>query len=210
MANGELKPLKGVPAAFANVQEKINEIIESLTPLLKLQGAGGIKITPSQSNVIFSWVGGETGGDGEPVDNRPKYPLDLTLIDSGGSFTGTFRPGYVNGLIPSNYLSLGGISKTGTVYIELNVTLSNAEVQTASFSASGSPPPAFPTNMSTPPTSLAILTHVVVDGIVFRVLGPGNPWLTVSAIFETDKTGSISPGEKSTNVWYSYSLTTVA
>lgn len=138
------------------------------------------------------------------------HPLDLSLINAGATLTGTFRPGVVNGLIPSNYLSLAGIAKTGLVYIGLNVTLTNAAVQTATFAASGSPPPAFPTSMGVPPTALTILTHVVLDGAAYRVIGPGNPWLTPAPIFETDKAGTISPGEKSTDVWYSYSLTTVA
>lgn len=144
------------------------------------------------------------------IASATRYPLDLTLADAGATYTGTFRPGVVNGLIPSNYLSLTGISKTGLVYIGLGVTLTNAEVQTATFAQGASAPSAFPTSMGVPPTALTILTHVVLDGFVYRVIGPGNPWLTPSAIFETDKAGTISPGEKSTDVWYSYSLTTVA
>jgi hypothetical protein len=143
-------------------------------------------------------------------ESSTNYPLDLSLIDQGGSYEGVFRAGVINGLIPSNYLSLTGISKTGVVYIVLGVTLSNAAVQTASFSTSGSAPPAFSTSMGVPPTSLELLTHVVVDGIVFRVLGPGNPWLTPVVVFETDKTGSLSFGERPTDLWYSYSLTTIA
>lgn len=138
------------------------------------------------------------------------YPLDLTLTDAGATFTGTFRPGHVNGLIPSNFLSLTGIAKTGTVYIKIDVTLTNAAVQTAAFAATGTAPPAMPTTMGVPPTTVAILTHVVVAGTVYRVLGTGNPYLTASASFETDKVGAISPGERSTDVWYTYNLTSIA
>lgn len=141
-----------------------------------------------------------------PPSTATRYPLDLSITGT----TGTFRPGVVNGLIPSNYLSLAGIALSGLVYIKLDVTLSNAAVQTAAFAVSATAPAAFTTSMGTPPTTVSILTHVVLDGKVFRVLGPGNPWLTPAAIFETDKTGTISPGEKATDVWYSYSLTTVA
>ena len=137
------------------------------------------------------------------------YPFDLALTDAGATFTGVFRPGHVNGLIPSNYLSLTGIAKTGTVYISIAVTLTNASVATAVFAAGGTAPAALPTSMGVPPTSLSILTHVVVAGTVFRVLGSGNPYLTPAAIFETDKSGTINPGEKSTDVWYTYNLTSV-
>jgi hypothetical protein len=140
----------------------------------------------------------------------PVYPLDLTLADGGATYTGTFRPGHVNGLIPSNFLSLTGIPKTGTVYIKLDVTLANAAVQTAIFSQGGTAPAAMPTSMGVPPTTLSILTHVVVAGTVYRVLGSGNPYLTVAATFETDKAGTINPGERPTDVWYTYNLTSVA
>ena len=99
---------------------------------------------------------------------------------------------------------------TGTVYIGLNVTLSAAAVQTATFAVGSSPPPAFATSKGVPPTFVSILTHVVVNGSVIRVIGTGNPWLTPQAIFETDKTGAIAPGQKSTDIWYTYILTSQA
>jgi len=137
------------------------------------------------------------------------YPFDLTLEDGGATYTGKFRPGTVNGLIPSNYLSLTGIAKTGTVYIGIVCTFSNAAIQTATFAAGIVWLDGMPTTMGVPPTDVNILTHVIVDGTVFRVLGPGNPWLTPAAVFETDKAGPISPGEKPTDVWYTYNLTSV-
>ena len=135
------------------------------------------------------------------------YPFDLTLEDGGATYTGKFRPGTVNGLIPSNYLSLTGIAKTGTVYIGIVCTLSNAAVQTAVFAAGGTPPPAYMVTMNVPPTDLSILTHVIVDGTVFRVLGPSSITVTPQTSFVTDKTTTLVPGEKSTNTWYTYSVT---
>ena len=135
------------------------------------------------------------------------YPLDLTLVDAGATFTGVFRPGTVNGLIPSNYLSLTGIAKTGTVYIGVVCTLSNAAVQTAVMAAGASPPPAYLVTMSVPPTDLSILTHVVVAGAIYRVLGPSSVSVVPSVSFVTDKTTTLVPGEKSTDTWYTYSVT---
>lgn len=138
------------------------------------------------------------------------FPLDLSLTSAGETYTGTFRPGTVNGLFPSNIFELTGIDKTGLVYIKLDLTLSNAQVSTAVFSASGAAPTAMPVTMGTPPTTVSILTHVVLAGKVYRTIGYGNLWLTPAELFETDKTGAISPGEKPTDVWYSYTLDIVA
>lgn len=161
-----------------------------------------------------------SGNIDEPFDNwtDPKgggssgaaaiaYPLDLTLVDAGATFTGVFRPGTVNGLIPSNYLALTGIAKTGTVYIGVVCTLSNAAVQTAVLAAGASPPPAYQVTKNIPPTDLSILTHVVVDGTIYRVIGPSSITVTPSTSFVTDKTTTLVPGEKSTETWYTYSVT---
>jgi len=137
------------------------------------------------------------------------YPLDLVLVDNGGSYTGTFYPGTINGLLPSNYLALT-IPKTGTNYIILDVTLANAQVQTAVFSTSTSAPEGYPVTETTPPTNISILTHVVIDGAIFRVIGNGSQQLTPATMFYTDKTSTIAVGERPVIPWFSYTLTTTS
>lgn len=199
--------IRYVTGGPAQLRSTLNQIIAGMDRIM-VRRSVDIDAVDNSTGTLLTIRNPSTGGRGRTAATA--YPLDLTLADAGATFTGTFRPGVVNGLIPSNYLSLTGIAKTGLVYIGLNVTLTNAEVQTATFAAGGTAPAAFPTSMGVPPTALTILTHIVLAGVVYRVIGPGNPWLTPAPIFETDKTGTISPGEKSTNVWYSYSLTTVA
>jgi hypothetical protein len=135
------------------------------------------------------------------------YPFDLTLTDAGATFTGVFRPGTVNGLIPSNYASLTGISKTATEYIGIVCTLSNAAIQTAVLAHGTTPPPAYSVTKNVPPTDLNILTHVVVAGVIYRVLGPSSISVVPITSFATDKTTTLVPGEKSTETWYTYSVT---
>ena len=134
------------------------------------------------------------------------FPLDLSLVDAGGTYTGVFRPGTLNGLIPSNYSGLTGIPKTGTVYIVLTATLSNGTPSIATFSTSFSPPSPPEPQKNAPPTTASILTHIVVDGTVLRVLGSGSPFLTCVPVFETDKAGPLAPGERNTEIWYNYIL----
>jgi len=181
---------------------RLNQIIATIRANSIRQGVGYLynRSVGGTSLMIKAGAGGMAATE---------YPFDLTLIDAGGTYTGKFRPGTVNGLIPSNYLSLTGISKTGTIYIGIVCTFSNAEIQTAQFASGVVWLDGMPTSMGVPPTNVNILTHVIVDGTIFRVLGPGNPWLTPSAIFETDKAGPLSPGEKPTDVWYTYNLSSV-
>lgn len=138
------------------------------------------------------------------------YPLDLTLNDAGETYTGVFRPGTVNGLIPSNYTGLTGIAKTGTVYIKLDVTLSSAAPTLATFTASPTPPSTISPVKGVPPGSISILTHIIVDGTVLRVLGIGSPNILPKIAFETDKAGPIATGERNTDIWYTYQVTSSA
>ena len=197
-------PISG-PAASTAAYERLRQfaIANSLTSgnggggLRKAFGGGSVFAHPEKRRARPS-LGGGTG---------VVYPFDLTLVDAGADFTGVFRPGTVNGLIPSNYLSLTGISKTATVYIGIVCTLSNAAIQTATFAAGGTAPAAYLVTMSVPPTTLSILTHVVVAGVIYRVLGPSSITVTPSTSFVTDKTTTLVPGEKSTDTWYTYSVT---
>lgn len=153
---------------------------------------------------------GPTDGFGGPIvpsgGGTIRLPLDLTLVDAGATYTGVFRPGTISGLIPSNYTGLAGIAKTGAVYIVLNTTFSSGAPTTASFATAGSAPAATSPTMGTPPSSLSILTHIVIDGTVFRVIGTGSLFAQSEIVFYTDKTGPVGVGEKPTDTWYTYNV----
>lgn len=196
--------VSNVPLLEQLTAKRLNAIVSCVRSSNLTPGVGYTyqKTSGGTSLVIKGGRGGEL----------TKYPLDLTLVDAGSTYTGVFRPGHINGLLPSNYLELTGISKKAnvTTYISLNCTFSNAAIQTAIFANTTSWTEGMPTSMNVPPTNVKILTHVVLNGMVYRILGAGNPWLTPSASFETDKTGTISPGQRGTDIWYTYSLTTIA
>ena len=190
------------PAASVAALERLRQFVISSNVtsgggLRKAFGGGSVFSIPETKRQRPSFGGSSVA-----------YPFDLTLTEGeGDTFTGKFRPGTVNGLIPSNYLSLTGISKTDTVYISIVCTLSNAAVQTAVFAAGESPPPAYLVTKNIPPTDLSILTHVVVAGAVYRVLGPSSITVTPVTSFATDKTTELVPGERPTDTWYTYGVT---
>jgi hypothetical protein len=57
----KIDALSGTPGAFQKVQDKLNEIIQAINPLLSLQAGKNIKITPSQTNVIIEAIVGKPG-----------------------------------------------------------------------------------------------------------------------------------------------------
>lgn len=180
----------------ANLVAVINQILAALDSLRVVQGG---EVTP-QGTLIRPGSGGTSRRA-----RSTEYPLDLSLIDAGATFTGVFRPGTLNGKLPSNYNALTGISKTGVVFIVLTGTMNNGQPTSCVFSTSGTAPDAPSVNQNLPPLTLPILTHIVADGVVFRVLGPSSITATVVESFRVEK-ASPAPGERTFNSFYTYEV----
>jgi hypothetical protein len=127
--------------------------------------------------------------------------LDLSIDGSGN---GVFLPGTINGLAPP--LTLSSIPTSGTRYIVLNTTWANAAISGATWSIETTPPPGSAVTQGAPPTSLAILTHVVVDGVPTRVIRCGNILVTPFEAFRTDKTPPLVAGERPWISWYGFQV----
>jgi hypothetical protein len=109
--------------------------------------------------------------DIEPAATAPiKYPFTPTI--SGTSLTLT--TGTVNGLVPTNITSTLTIIGTGTEYLQLSVSATNAQITSSSFSVSAVAPSPIPVIQGQPPTSFDFCTHVIVNGTAFRVIGNGS------------------------------------
>lgn len=108
--------LESVPSAFLPQAKKINEIIEFLKPFTKIVGQNGIKVIPSDSNIVFNYSGSVTEGTGsvgEPHAFKPFVTGSNIVI----------RKGYVNSL---EVTGADGYTtwNTGSVYlywVELSV-----------------------------------------------------------------------------------------
>lgn len=109
--------------------------------------------------------------DIEPAAPAPtNYPFTPTI--SGTSLTLT--TGTVNGLVPTNITSTLTIVGTGTEYLQLSVSSANAQITSSSFSVSATAPSPIPVIQGQPPTSFDFCTHVIVNGVAFRVIGNGS------------------------------------
>lgn len=145
------------------------------------------------------------GGTGTPSTGLGPFDLEFSPGGSPGDLTPFMRPGTVNSVIPSNYLSLPDISDTGAYYFVLSVTTLDGQIATASVALNGSPPAGIPVAMGVPPTAFDYLIGAVVDGVWFRAAPTGS----LDAIpFETFRTGIINPtpGTLPYDIWYSWYL----
>lgn len=162
----------------------------------------GLRRTAGRNGVVISKYKGIV-----PAVRRfvPALPLDLSLTDAGATFTGVFRPGTLNGKLPSNYNALTGIAKTGVVFIVLTGSMNNGQPTSCVFTAVSSAPAGYPVAENVPPLTLPVLTHIVADGTVFRVLGPSSITATVVESFRVEKP-SPSPGERTFTSFYTYDV----
>lgn len=181
---------------------QFNRLREAVVAQSMPSGAPGMRRRIFAGGTILTPIPQKQSRRGSP---GPDYPLDLSLTDAGTDFTGVFRPGTLNGKLPSNYTSLTGIAKTGVVFIVLTGTMNDGQPAACTFSAESSAPDGYPVQIDVPPTTLEILTHVVADGQVFRVLGPSSITASVVESFRTAKS-TTGPGERTFNSYYTYEV----
>lgn len=191
-----------------------NEAFNSLRAYAIANATGGTSLGMRRRTFAGGTIYSPIAQPSFRVNQTRAGPLDLQLVEQDGDTAGTmpyvgkFVPGTINGLIPSNFQALEGVARTGLIYVGLELTLSNATVQSAEFVMASAPFDAFPVVEGVPPTEATILTHVILDGVVYRAVAAGSLWLTPSVTFELEKPGPLSPGERNTVSWFTYVLTT--
>lgn len=128
-------------------------------------------------------------------------PFDITITGT----TVTFRPGTINSLLPSNYLSGVTITGTGTEYLLLNCTASNGEITAAAFAVAGTTTAAITPYAGQPPIAFGLLMGIVVDGTATKVWGDGNIQATPVEAFRIQKASPVA-GQLPYDVYYTWQL----
>ncbi len=146
-----------------------------------------------------------TSGAGTPTSTLGPFDLTFTPGGSPGDLTPSMRPGTINSVIPSNYLSIPDIADTGTFYFVLSVTTLNGQIATASVALNGSPPAGIPVTAGTPPTSFDYLIGVVQDGVWFRSAAAGSFIATPVDAFHAAIV-SPAPGTLPYDIYYTWSV----
>lgn len=130
------------------------------------------------------------------------FPFDVNISGTDA----TVVPGTINGLIPTNYADTFTIANPGTYYVTLSVTATDGQLGSATLSFAASPPAAVPVVQGQPPTTFDYLLGVVVDGVWFRVIGPGSLAAAGAEVFRVSKT-SPAPGTLPYDIWYTWNIT---
>ncbi len=146
------------------------------------------------------------GGAGTPASTIGPFDLEFTAGASPGDLTPSMRPGTINSVIPSNYLSIPDFADTGTFYFVLSVTALNGQVVSCTVALSGSPPAGIPVTAGAPPTSFDFLIGVVQDGVWFRSAPSGSFTATPVDAFHAAIVAP-APGTLPYDIYYTWAVT---
>lgn len=128
------------------------------------------------------------------------YDVDITGTSA------VVLPGTINGLLASNYATVFTITNPGIYFVTLSVTATDGQLGSATLSFAATPPAAIPVVMGAPPTAFDFLLGIVVDGVWFRVIGPGGLSAAGAESFRVSKT-SPAPGTLPYDIWYTWNVT---
>jgi hypothetical protein len=130
------------------------------------------------------------------------YPFSV-LIASSTTFT--LRPGTINGFTPSNIGSTFTMTGSGTEYVVLDVTMTNAVVTGATIRTPTPTiaPAAMPVVNGSPPSSFAVLLAVLVSGKPFRTIGNGSLTATPFEAYRLER-AMLTPDSLPYDSYYSW------
>lgn len=176
---------------------------------LRVSGSRGVKVRRTGSGTtlkVDEVVQGrsQAGGDDGP------FPFDVDLIDlvPGTSKTATVRPGSINNIIPSNYLTPYTLLNATQYFVVLTVTVTANAVASCVLSMPTTAPTGIPVALAAPPTSFQVLLGVVIAGVWYRLIGDGSLSATTVEAFRVSKTAP-APGTLPYDLYYTWEITNV-
>lgn len=111
------------------------------------------------------------------------YPFKPVF--SGTNATITY--GTLNGVAPTNIGSTFTVPTTGTRYLVLTASASSGSVTSSSLSVTTTPPSGVAATVGFPPATYPILLYVIVNQVLFRVIGPGSLYALPKEAFRIQK-----------------------
>ncbi len=168
-------------------------------------------VNPARSMPAFQFdrsvdtlEGPQASGGGSPTPAGP-FPFDVEFTGSGTPLTASARPGTLNGLIPTNYLTTYSVTVPGVYYLVLSATAATGEIASCALSMPGSPPVGIPTIMGEPPLAFDYLLGVVIDGVWYRTIGNGSLTAIGQEVFRVSQI-SPAPGTLPYDIYYTWNI----
>ena len=170
----------------------------------------GIKLTETLNGTIVS-LKPSRGAGSEATQIRPWDVINITGVgqpNQDGSFSSykaNVQPGTINGILPNNLLTSGGLTDftfsgslqkwkgrcytDGKTITQCDIIIDQNDAQIQTLAPNGLPAQA------------EFVFAITKNGVAYRTLGDGNPSASTQFI-STDKTSSPPPGVPGVDRWY--------
>lgn len=199
------------PLPMMSLKELImyNRAMHKFIMSQRLVGGPGVRVSYGPGGITLKGNARSIAKKAAAVETGP-FPFDVSFTPLGvGTQTAAVRPGSVNSIIPSNYLTTYAQNTTGTQYFLIaNVTVAAGAVTGCTLSFGTSPPTGMPVTLSTPPTSFQVLIGVVIDGVWYRTIGDGSLQCTATEAFK-EIAASPVPGTSYYDLYYTWEVANV-
>lgn len=173
-------------AAFYN---EIREFMRSSK--LTISGPGWSAAGRNGTSIAFPRQKPGTGGGVSVMP--PWFP---TTTGTSGSYTASFAPGTVGGIVPSNMFSAIALTQNQKNYLYLSVTAAAGVITGSTITASTTYPTLAASNTGSPPSSfiipVAIFDLTATKPAAYNIVGFGNIWVQpFISLWDTINTGAL-------------------
>lgn len=111
------------------------------------------------------------------------YPFQPAIVGTNM----TVRPGTLNGTVPTNIGTTFTVPTTGTRYLVLTGLASSGSVTSSSLTVTTTAPSMVAATLGYPPATFTVLLYVIVNQVLFRVIGSGSLYALPKESFRVQK-----------------------
>jgi hypothetical protein len=89
------KKIEKISAAFQQVADSVNQMIDNQKPMMNIIGVGDIQVEQSDSNILIGIKGGKSVSGGGSTTTTDTYPFKTTGVISGSQAVLRVEPGMI-------------------------------------------------------------------------------------------------------------------
>lgn len=197
--------LKRYASSFAPLSEALNELAAAIEFVgnRSFHAGKGLVYSQTDDGVMVDFIGNTGGGD----SGGSLRPWDLFAKTADGTnYLCKVVPGTIAGFIPSNMFAEFTAASTGTVYFKVKCQTNGKQITSCLIEVNATAPPSIVPTLEALPSEFYVMFGIMLDGVMYRTIGDGNPQVFSYLAFELPKTTTPSPGMSPYERWYSWSV----
>ena len=194
---------QGASASGALTITRINAIMDAIRALAGVDSVTAgpyLKTTTHNGKTVVS-LGKPPARGGSAVAYKPFDARSINATDG----VVLFRPGTVNGILPTNWSANVAFTKDVVNYVVLNCQAGQGQVTACALACQTDAPGPIGVAQGYPPSTFKVLTGLIVDNLWVRLIGPGSVTASSTEVVRTLKESPVA-GEFPFNIVYTWNV----